>query len=322
MEQHSTLPTVEGPIVGFRRGYPFASYYGNIRSIGYVEEEYFISGTATRYQPVCNLTDDGRWTLQTTNTSAYRTRILVHRPTDEKKFNGITVLEWINVSFGYEVSFGGDTPGLYEDGAVYILISAQPVGLYGLQVANPQGLRQWDPARYGGLFIPDDAISYDIYTQVACIVNSSLGQSRILGGFQPSVVVGVGGSQSGSRLLSCVNGVQPLVEAFGVLMPLLAASHVSSLDVDPPATKQGGSDTKTITKIRTDLSIPVRHLCACPSSNDNAEIEGYGQEREPRAAYARRTSRRVDDGRPCRGRGRLELHCAHPRAVSEWLFSI
>jgi hypothetical protein len=31
-----------GPIKGGEKGYPFGAYFGDIRNIGYAEEEYFI----------------------------------------------------------------------------------------------------------------------------------------------------------------------------------------------------------------------------------------------------------------------------------------
>lgn len=251
------LPTVEGPITGGQRGHPFSAFYGDINSIGYVEEEYFLSGTATRYVPKGNLTFDGHWTLEPSKSGSYKTRILVHRPKDPRKFNGVALLEWINVSFGYEVSWGGDAPGLYEDGSIYVLVSAQHVGISGYEVSNPQGLNQWDPERYGTLHIEDDALSYDIYTQVASLVKSSIGQNRVLGGLRPTSVVAVGGSQSGSRVLAYTNGVQPLANIFDVTMPLLAASNAAVFCVNGSQKEPGIPGVTIITKVRTDLTIPV-----------------------------------------------------------------
>ncbi|KAH8803015.1 hypothetical protein F5884DRAFT_682101 [Xylogone sp. PMI_703] len=238
---HGRIPVIEGPIKGGQRGYPYAAYYGDISKIGYVEEEYFLSGTATRYDSVGNLTSDGKWTLQPSTSGAYKTRILVHRPRNPAKFNGVALLEWINVSFGYEISFGGDARGLYEDGSIYILVSAQRVGIVGYSNSNPQGLKQWDSERYGSLNIEDDALSYDIYTQVARLVKSANGQNRVLAGLRPRTIVAVGGSQSGGRILSYTNGVQPIANVFDVTMPLLAASNGATV----------------ITRVRTDLQVPV-----------------------------------------------------------------
>ncbi|KAL7911953.1 hypothetical protein GGI35DRAFT_492026 [Trichoderma velutinum] len=249
------LPKVEGPISGGQKGYPFASFYGNIDEIGYIEEEFFLSGNATEYEPVGELSLDGTWNLKPTTSSYYKTRILVRRPKTHSRFSGVALLEWINVSFGYEVTFGGDAPGLYENGSVYVLVSSQRVGISGLDISNPQGLHQWDPDRYGSLTIPNDTISYDIYTQVARLVKSPLGQAKILGGLSPDIVVAVGGSQSGSRVLAYTNGVQPLANVFDATMPLLSASQAAIFSTDHTST---GEQAPTIsTMVRTDLQIPV-----------------------------------------------------------------
>ncbi|KAL7933047.1 hypothetical protein V8C35DRAFT_281364 [Trichoderma chlorosporum] len=249
------MPNVEGPISGGQRGYPFASFYGNIDEIGYIEEEFFLTGNASKYEPVGNLGLDGKWNLTTTESSYYKTRILVRRPKRQSRFSGVALLEWINVSFGYEVTFGGDAPGIYENGSVYILVSAQRVGISGLDISNPQGLHQWDPVRYSSLTIPNDTISYDIYTQVARLIKSPQGQARVLGGLSPDIVVAVGGSQSGSRVLAYTNGVQPLANVFDATMPLLSAGQAATFSTD--RTSAGEQAPTVSSMVRTDLQVPV-----------------------------------------------------------------
>jgi Alpha/beta hydrolase domain len=79
-------PVVEGPIgpIGLW-GHPWNDQFFEVGSTGYVEEEYFVSGTAKTYTP-------------TPASAPYRTRILVYRPADHRRFNGTTIVEWDNVS--------------------------------------------------------------------------------------------------------------------------------------------------------------------------------------------------------------------------------
>ncbi|KAL7946066.1 hypothetical protein V8C42DRAFT_357654 [Trichoderma barbatum] len=240
------LPIIEGPITGGRRGYLFASFYGDINKIGYIEEEWFLTGHATEYESIGDLALDGKWDLKSTKNSYYKTRILVRRPKSHDRFSGVALLEWINVSFGYEITFGGDAPGLYQNGSLYILISAQRVGISGLNVPVPQGLHQWDPDRYGSLTIPNDTLSYDIYTQ---------GQVKILGGLSPDIAVAVGGSQSSSRVLAYTNGIQPIANIFDATMPLLSAGQAATFSTD--RTSPGEQAPTVSTMVRTDLQIPV-----------------------------------------------------------------
>src|ERR1022692_1103667 len=81
------IPKVEGPITG--PGSP--SIIGtsfNLAKVGYQEDEYFISGTATSYRLKGTAPADGRWKVTPNSRASYKTRLLVYRPSDPKKFNG------------------------------------------------------------------------------------------------------------------------------------------------------------------------------------------------------------------------------------------
>jgi hypothetical protein len=69
---------------------------------GYVQEEYFLSGTARAYANAGPLGTDGKWSVVPAASAAYETRIVVYRPASKKKFNGTVVVEWLNVSAGLD----------------------------------------------------------------------------------------------------------------------------------------------------------------------------------------------------------------------------
>ena len=75
----------------------------DLAPLGYVTDEFFVSGTASSYKLAGAPTPDGHWNAMPAETAAYATRIVVVRPTDPKKFNG-TVVEWLNVSAGADSS--------------------------------------------------------------------------------------------------------------------------------------------------------------------------------------------------------------------------
>src|SRR5437763_6128410 len=77
-------PTVTGPIAGR----PASLSAVDLGPRGYVEEEFFVEGTARSYDPVGPLAQDGRWNVQPTTTAPYRTRALARRPKDRAKING------------------------------------------------------------------------------------------------------------------------------------------------------------------------------------------------------------------------------------------
>src|SRR6185436_15661523 len=88
-------PTVIGPIpVPVPLGdpshnYPQLATQANLAGNGYVEEEFFFSGVANRYNTP---------TLQTgtiiSTGSPYTSRMIVRRPTDPARFNGVVIVEW------------------------------------------------------------------------------------------------------------------------------------------------------------------------------------------------------------------------------------
>jgi hypothetical protein len=276
-------PKITGPITGGKHGTPFGAYFGDISTRGYVEEEYFIEGSAGKFDFVGNYTPDGRWTMQKSGSTPYKTRLLVRRPRDPGKFNGTVVVEWANVSNGYEVSFA-DPPGLY-DGFAYVAASAQRVGIHGFDKdprgsARPaQGLLQWDPDRYGSLSIPGDSLSYDIYTQTAEAVGPDRMTSGVdpMGGLKVRKLIAIGGSQSGSRLISYINGVQPIEKVFDALIPLVfggaSAPWIDGLPNDPRIA--AGPRQSGFTKIRDDLAARVFAM------NSEAEAPYYSMVRQP-----------------------------------------
>ncbi|KAM6476007.1 hypothetical protein HDV62DRAFT_376357 [Trichoderma sp. SZMC 28011] len=257
--QSPTIPTIEGPITGGTHGHPFSAYVGDISDIGYVEEEYFISGQALRYNVTGNLTIDGKWTLVPIDPANYKTRILIRRPAKESDFNGDAILEWINVSAGYDLMIS-DGPGVYDAGYAFVGVSAQIVGIVGYQNVTgmaPLGLTEWDPERYGSLNVPDDRYSYDIYTQAANLLKSGL-----IPGLKAKNVIGTGESQSGIRLNAYANGVQPISNAFDALIPVISFGQASDFSrlIGAPYTGTTALAPAVPTRIRTDLKIPVHQI--------------------------------------------------------------
>jgi hypothetical protein len=256
--QAADVPAVSGPVTGGTHGRPFGASLADLNAPGYVEEEYFIAGTATAYGAAKPLGSDGVWSVMPAGTQPYKTRILVRRPKDPAHFNGTVVLEWQNVSGGFDVDaeWGYAYRELMRDGYVWVGVSAQHAGVMGppLRVGFSQPLTLWDPERYGSLSVPNDDFSYDIFTQAA----------RLVGPHRPSVtpdplaglkvlrILGIGASQSANRLATYANAAQPVANA---LDGILIASRIGvrggaaplSTDVDMPDP----------VKIRPDLKVPV-----------------------------------------------------------------
>ena len=109
----SLAATLSGPITGGEHGRPFTSSVVDLAAHGYVEEEYFLAGTATTYAPAPGTTlgSDGRWDIVPAGTAPFPTRILVRRPEDGRRFNGTFRPNFLSHNFTFSAhTVRGDIP--------------------------------------------------------------------------------------------------------------------------------------------------------------------------------------------------------------------
>lgn len=213
--------TINGPIA--TEPHPsLNSIYGasaiELADRGYSEEEFFIEGTGNRYSTTeledAEILDSGH---------PYRSRIIVRRPQSAADFNGIVVVEWINVTGGNDNDIDWWQVGdhLVRNGYAYIGVSAQQDGLGRLQ--------DWSPERYSSLdlthdgMVERDALSYDVFSAVGKAINrvgesSGSAQVDIMGGLKADMILATGHSQSASRLATYLNNIHPLEHVYDGVM--------------------------------------------------------------------------------------------------------
>jgi Alpha/beta hydrolase domain len=260
--------TLSGPVTGGAHGWPFGGPGVDLGAHGYVQEEFFLEGTASRFAPApgSELGWDGRWTVEPVGRSPYRTRLLVVRPADPRAFHGTLLVFWNNVSAGYEHIGGGESPEIFEGGYAYVAVTTQRVGVHGVP-PTPQGLQAWDPERYGSLSIPSDDYSYDIYTQAATAVSPGRPLTGVdpLGGLEVRRMIATGGSQSAARLATYLNAIQPTARVFDAFQLLLYFGGGAPLEAgDAVMTVQAAATDPRSPRIaegthllRDDLGLPV-----------------------------------------------------------------
>lgn len=251
--------TISGPVCDGMHGWAYGTYFGDIRKYDYIEEEYFLSGTAQSCQPVNELTGDGRWTVEMQNAEPYETRILVRRPANDDKFNGTVIVEWADMSNGYELTYS-EAQGIYENGFAYVSVTADK--------ASVDSLREWDNDRYGDLNIPKADMAYDIFKQAARAIGPQrqTGTKDPMNGLAVKRMIAVGVSDAGSAVLSYANAVQPVDNTFDALIIAVCGGEARNF----------GSDAHTIgTLVRSDLTVPVMVL------NSQSEALDYVQYRQP-----------------------------------------
>ena len=210
-------PTVTGPIPRTTalkdpaHGYPFNATPMDLAKQGYVEEEFFIEGMASRYNtPQGNPAATG---TVIDSGHPYKTRIVVRRPSSRGKFNGTAVIEWTNVSQGHdhEVDWLESKDHFVRAGYAWIGVSAQNVGV--------SALKEWSPNRYGTLDVTQggtvmgDALSYDVFTAAALAIRGK-SKADVMGGLKVERLIATGHSQSAGRLGTYFNSVHPLAPVF------------------------------------------------------------------------------------------------------------
>jgi hypothetical protein len=258
-------PTVTGPVAATvppgdpSHNYPFFAANVDLTDYGYIEEEFFFEGLANRYStpPLAPglIIDTGH---------PYRTRLLVRRPSSARNFSGTVLLEWQNVSFGYDLdpSWLASHEHMMQRGNAWIGVSAQAAGIH----TPVTGLRAWNWSRYGTLDVTqngqilDDSLCYDIYSQAAQAIRHPVGVDP-MGGLPVRLVLALGVSQSANRLSIYHNSIHPLagvVDAFSFYV--------------------GG------TALRTDLNVKVFKTL----SETDVALRGHALLSEPDSEHFRR----------------------------------
>lgn len=271
---------LEGPITTGTINEPASTAPYDLRAHGYVEAEFFASGTARSYAPSGPLGRDGKWAVQPAGTAPFRTRIVVRRPSDPSRFNGAVVVEWFNVTAGLEAdpewSYVSDE--ILRGGYAYVGVSAQALGvnggpaLLGVPGASNGGLRAQDPARYGTLSHPGDQYSFDMVSQIARALRAP-GGVRVLGALHPRRLLAVGESQSAFFLTAYIDALQWRDRAFDGFLVHSRGGGAAALGGDPGATQPAAG-----VHVRGDISAPV---LVFETETDVGPLLDYGPARQP-----------------------------------------
>lgn len=216
------MATITGPIPADRAGSGtlntiYSASAIELESAGYIEEEFFIEGRANRYS-----SPDLENASIVDSDHRYKTRLIVRRPA-ASAFNGVVIVEWINVTGGPDKDIDWWQAGSHfiRNGYAYVVVSAQQMGI--------DTMRQWSEARYGSLDVTHDGmatrdeLSYDIFSAVGKAINrvgeaSASGEVDILAGLKAEQIIATGHSQSASRLATYLNNVHPLEPVYDGVM--------------------------------------------------------------------------------------------------------
>jgi hypothetical protein len=280
---YRAVATLSGPVIG-QAIEPLSALPLDLAASGYLEEEFFASGTASAFEATSS-PSNGKWSITPTTSAPYRTRILVRRPTDPAHFNGTVVVEWMNVSSGESApDWDYLNPELMRAGYAYVAVSAQAVGVDGgtpilgsVAEGADGGLVGSDPGRYGSLHHPGDQYAMDMFAQVGKGLQAT--KVPALGGLHPRHVVAVGESQSAMYLTTFVDALQPETHTFAGIFIHSRGGSGAPLNGASITSGQGAAGLR----IRTDLRVPVFMF---ETQTDLIEL-GYAAARQPNTSRIR-----------------------------------
>jgi hypothetical protein len=215
------LPSASGPLPTTSHSYPFnATKHNftprNLAKVGYRESEYLVNGKANVYS----------WpslgTITPTVSGRYKTRIIVRRPSNPRKFSGNVVVEMLNPTslFDVDIVWAADQNYFVSHGDIWVGITVKPSSIAALKV--------FDPARYAGLSMAnpvpasqtcakpngggspatENGLAWDMVSQVGTLLQSGA-RDNPLRGLPIKDEYLTGYSQTGGYEVTYINAIAP-----------------------------------------------------------------------------------------------------------------
>jgi hypothetical protein len=218
---------VTGPIPVSADSHPFGGAAWtrtpqDLAELGYVEEEYFLSGVANVYDwPAA-----GPAVVRTSG-APYTTRVLVRRPRDARKFSGNAVVEMLNPSnrmdlnIGWAISHAEWT----RRGDAWIGVTVKPISVVAMQKFDPQ---RYAPLSWANPLPASDprnceqsgdstretenGLAWDVFRDAGLWLRSGSASNPFASGGRSAVenVYAWGYSQTGGFLYTYINALHPL----------------------------------------------------------------------------------------------------------------
>ena len=280
-----SIPRVTGPIPVTADSYPLmaASKLQDVVDLaarGYVEEEFFVSGSANVY----DWASDGSVTVKTSN-APYTTRILVRRPSDPARFSGNVIVEMGNNARRYDWVFTWSLSfeHFMESGDAWVLLTYVPAAV--------DSLKQFNATRYAPLSFanptpavacaPDrpassseEGLRWDMISQVGALLKSGASTSTPgpLAGFR---VQRLYATSHGGELPTYISAVHPHAKLAGgqpVYDGFVVHRYAGLARINQCAAAPAATDPRQITK---NAGVPVIRIVS------QTDVLGTFQRRRP-----------------------------------------
>jgi len=271
------------------RSTPFLAHLGNLGELGYIEEEYEMSGTGNIYDYVDNAAQSPEIAV-TEPDVPYVTRMLVRRPADPGTFNGTVYIEILNSTARWDDDpiWRMSYPSFVRAGSAYVGITSDPLTVDFLR--NRWGAPEFEARnrdRYQNLTMDRFGQVWDILSQGAALLKDDANPENPMAGFGVERIIQTGYSQSAGFQKTYANSMHSLdVAEYGSAVYdgyFLGAGGFSAKQINPPPAP--GRDYLGFSDKRRLVDVPV-------------PVIRFQTETEMLAFFAANTGRQVETGEP------------------------
>ena len=183
------LPTaVTRPPAG--NGMMHAASTVDLKPLGYVEEEYFVTGKANVYY----YRSDGAVGIKTPDID-YTTRILVRRPANPRRFSGTVRVETMHPQYGGDFVWPRIVDYAISRGDAVVSISTRRGEASGIEA-----MKSFDQVRYAPINFKEDGLNWDVIGQVGRLLKTR-SPLNPLDGYNVQRLTAQGWSGGGALLL-------------------------------------------------------------------------------------------------------------------------
>jgi hypothetical protein len=214
------------------------TWFQDLTEVGYVEEEYSVSGLANIYGYVNDAGQSPDVEVIEADVP-YTTRILVRRPAAPARFNGTVIYEIMNATAGWDGDpiWQSNFEYMTREGAVWVGMSTKPVVVDFLR----DGWAAWplvtrNASRYQSMSMPHFGQVWDMLNQTGLLLKTPASPDNPLADFDVERIIMVGYSQSAGYQVTHANSFHsmattpwglPIIDGYFISAGGATAKHVT-----------------------------------------------------------------------------------------------
>jgi hypothetical protein len=253
------------------RSTPFLAHLGDLAELGYVEEEYEMSGVGNIYDYVDNEGQSAEVAISESGVP-FVSRMLIRRPADPSAFNGTVYVEILNSTAYWDDDpiWRMSYPSFVSAGSAYVGITSDPLTVNFLR--NQWGETEFETRnqiyksaprnrdRYQNLSMDRFGQVWDVLSQGAALLKDDDNPNNPMKGFGVERIIQTGYSQSAGFQKTYANSMHSRdVEEYGFAVYdgyFLGAGGFSAKQINPPPPGEG-DDYVGANDLRRFVDVPV-----------------------------------------------------------------